>query len=122
MAASEGIELRRPFFSTEIIEFCLATPEWLRLAGDVDRRLHRIALAGLLPDEVLQRRTKADFMEMFLGQCGDLQAFFAEPQRALGDWVEPARLKAALARAAAGPSIELWMVWGLFGCAAVEDR
>ena len=61
MAASCCAELRRPFFSANIIQFSLSTPERWRLRGNIDKYLHRKAAAGLLPENVRRRQEKAEF-------------------------------------------------------------
>ena len=60
-AASYGLELRRPYCTTAMVQFSFAVPKRLLFAGGVNRHCHRQALAGLLPETVLQRESKAEF-------------------------------------------------------------
>ncbi|GAB4475532.1 MAG: asparagine synthase (glutamine-hydrolyzing) [Erythrobacter tepidarius] len=56
-----GIEPRHPMFSRQFIRFSLATPEHIRNRAGLTKVIHRIAMRGILPDMILDRRTKADF-------------------------------------------------------------
>jgi asparagine synthase (glutamine-hydrolysing) len=56
-----GIESRHPMFSRQFIAFSLATPEHIRRRAGVSKVIHRIALRGIVPDMILDRRTKAEF-------------------------------------------------------------
>lgn len=56
-----GVDILHPFYDRELVEFCLGVPpEHLRHKG-VNRHYARIALKGLVPDNVLGRRTKINF-------------------------------------------------------------
>ena len=59
--ASHGLELRRPLYTPAMVQFSFAVPKRLLFAGGVNRHCHRQALAGLLPETVLQRESKAEF-------------------------------------------------------------
>lgn len=59
--AKLGYEPRSPMLSRAFIEFSAATPEHIRLRGGETKFIHRRALAGILPIEVEERRTKAEF-------------------------------------------------------------
>ena len=68
LACSQGLELRYPFGNHKIIQLAFSTPERLRSRGRTLKRLHRGAMAGFLPEPVLRRPDKADFMVMFRRQ------------------------------------------------------
>lgn len=57
----QGLEPRSPMASRAIVEFAFATPQRLRVRGNLDKHVHREAMVGLLPDKVVRRRTKAHF-------------------------------------------------------------
>ena len=59
--ARSGLESRSPMLMRSFIEFSAATPERLRLRGGVTKMIHRKALAGILPDLILERQSKAEF-------------------------------------------------------------
>lgn len=61
LASLEGIELRAPLSSRRMVEFCFAVPHARRGWGDVNRSIHRSAIAGLVPVEIEKRTTKSVF-------------------------------------------------------------
>ena len=92
LACSQGLELRYPFFNHKIIQLAFSTPERLRSRGREVKRLHRRALAGFLPELVLRRADKADFMVMFRRQLDPLIDQIRSdilPRRL--DWIWPGR-------------------------------
>ena len=54
--------MRFPLLSQPLVEVCLRIPTWLWIAGGRNRAVARDAFVGQLPAQVLQRRTKGDFM------------------------------------------------------------
>ena len=59
-AARSSIEMRYPFLDCRVIEFCLAIPLERRLRDGWPRAILRHAMAGILPEEVRWRTTKAN--------------------------------------------------------------
>jgi asparagine synthase (glutamine-hydrolysing) len=118
LAASVGVELRAPLWSTALVQFAFSTPERLRLRGRTSKVLHRRAMAALLPACVLDRKTKADFMVTFRSHTNDLQrALSTDLLRGVEQWVRRDQLDATIARWG-DPSCDglpEWMVWSLFG-------
>lgn len=121
LAAWSGVELRRPYFSRELVEFAFSTPERMKLRGNVNKHLHRKAMDGLLPPPVLHRQDKADFMVAFRRHRADLEAAFAGTDREAEAWVSPGGMNAQLARFgdASADGAPEWKLWTLFGCAAL---
>lgn len=56
-----GLETREPMQTRQFIEFACTTPEWIRNQAGVTKVVHRKAMVGVLPDVILERRSKADF-------------------------------------------------------------
>ena len=122
--SSLQLELRRPFFNHAIIQFAFSTPERLRSRGYLTKWLHRQAMRGLLPDKVLGRTTKADFMVAFHRYLENLDhelAVEVVPRRA-------AWLKTGRAREIVGHYHEdsytgwaEWWLWSLIGCDALSN-
>lgn len=52
---------RQPFLSQPVVEVCLRIPSWLSVADGRDRSVARRAFADLLPNVVVNRRTKGNF-------------------------------------------------------------
>lgn len=122
MAAEARIELRRPYFKRTLVEFAFATPEWLRVRGRSDKRLHRVAMRGYLPERVRARETKAEFVITYLRHLPELDAEISAsiaPTRI--EWIRPdaiAALRDAIGDHSRRDSPE-WNLWTLFGCDAL---
>ena len=121
-SANLGLELRRPFWDTRVVQFSLNTPEQCRFLGGVNKLMHRKAMAGLLPDLVLQRETKGEFsitIHQHLPEMGEL-LLRKIPARRDG-WVEP-RWVGTLYQCYSEEKYSGWaeqMLWVLFGSDAI---
>lgn len=122
-ASRMGLELRQPFWSQAIVQTAFSTPEHLRLRTE-NKWLHRRALAGLLPEAVLRRSTKAEFSVAFARYWGDLPNFIdmhilAKRQ----DWIDATEfarhIESAFCRDREAWSVGI--VWTLFGLDAVAQ-
>jgi len=58
LRARYGVELRDPTADMRIVAFCLGIPEQQYFRGGRERQLVRRAMAGQLPERVLQRTTR----------------------------------------------------------------
>ncbi len=56
-----GFEVCHPFLDKDLIELCIATPPHLRYFDGKGRGQMRMAMADLLPHDVLERTTKVEF-------------------------------------------------------------
>ncbi len=56
-----GVESRHPMLSRAFIEFSLRTPTNIKRRGRVTKLVHRNAMAGILPEIILNRTSKANF-------------------------------------------------------------
>ena len=91
-AARAGIELRKPFWCAGMVQFAMATPARLRLSGSTNKRLHRLAMRGYLPETVLSRTTKADFTVVFRRQLASLrEELTTNIPRRRSNWVDAGR-------------------------------
>jgi len=119
LSASLGIELRNPFFDTALVQFAFSTPERLRSRGGIQKRLHRRAMAGGLPESVLNRHTKADFMATFRRSLLEMDAGLSRDLvRRRSGWVQPDRAL-ELATRYGDPGYTgwaEWWIWTLLGC------
>jgi asparagine synthase (glutamine-hydrolysing) len=64
MAAAHGMEAAFPFLDRDLIEFLMGVPGEVLARDGVPKALLREALAGLVPDSILSRRSKADFTQI----------------------------------------------------------
>ena len=121
-AAQVGVELRRPFWTTAMVQFAFSTPERVRLEGLTDRALHRRATSALLPRAVIERRQQADFMIAFRRHGEALrQMLFDGSLPDWQGWVIREMIEEKYAQF--GNKMHLgrpeWLLWSLFGCAAL---
>lgn len=121
--SSLQLELRRPFFNHAIIQFSFSTPERLRSRGRLTKWLHRQAMRGLLPDKVLDRTTKADFMVAFhryLENLGHELAVEVVPRRAA--WLKTGRAMEIVEHYhdVNYTGWAEWWLWSLIGCDALS--
>lgn len=58
---SMGAQARYPFWDRQVVEFCLGLPAREKLSRGWSRLVLRRAMAGVVPDSILQRRDKMDF-------------------------------------------------------------
>lgn len=122
MAASAGIELRRPFFDARLVQFSFSTSPRLRLRGHSDKYLHRKAMQHLLPDAVLARQQKAEFSITFRWHLAELKEMLDRDERERSDdWVDRDKATQLYHRAGTDPrsSVPEWLLWSLFGCKAL---
>ncbi len=122
MASGVGIELRRPFFCREMVQFTFSTPERWRRRGRINKYLHRMTLDGLLPEYVRQRRSKAEFSITYIWYLSQLQELFAN-LNGYNAWIDVdyfSRMVLPFTAETTGErAVSLEMMWRLFGCAAV---
>ncbi len=117
MCAAVNIEERNPMFTANFVQFALSTPDRMRRRGIENKYIHVKAMQGLLPQEVLSRRDKADFCVVTYDHVDQWLATFTEelPQRR-PDWVTPEGM--ALLRKVyetdPEPCPAAWFLWCLY--------
>lgn len=80
-----GIELMQPYYDRRLVEFVMAVPAYVLGGPDTDRRLHRVAMKGILPEEIRLRRNRTIFVPLVqrgLGEreWGKVQRLLTKPQ------------------------------------------
>jgi len=119
-AATFGLELRRPFYTSDMVQFSFMVPKRLLFAGGVNRFAHRQAMRGLLPRQILERQTKAEFSvtyHHYLSEMSDLLTGDIPARRAL--WIDQKQTGILYANYKEGNKHSGWsafMLWVLFGC------
>jgi asparagine synthase (glutamine-hydrolysing) len=123
LCAWAGLEIRRPFWDKRLVEFAFATPEGLRCSGSTSKALHRLATIPLLPESVLGRTSKADFMVTFQWSSAEIRDSIAGELVVLSDWVSPEGLLKVL-QDYENPLLRDWpdwQLWTLHGCQAMRE-
>jgi asparagine synthase (glutamine-hydrolysing) len=91
-----------PLLAQPILELCLRIPSWLWSAGGRDRSVARAAFRGLVPDAILDRRTKGTLESMFvkgyMAKRAELRDLLLSGRLVEEGIVDPASLKAYLDR------------------------
>ena len=98
MAAS--LELRAPFLDTHLVEYAARLPWQYKLSARKTKVILKHALRGVVPDEILRRRKKGFGIPVAAWIRGPLRPLFEEAlsETALGDFFDPAPVRAMLAR------------------------
>jgi asparagine synthase (glutamine-hydrolysing) len=126
IAARAGVEYRHPYLDRRLVEFGCRVPVWVHATSTANRCLQRGALRDTLPHDIVRRRSKASFSEVWLR---DLESHLPHrdwPRSALvtQGWIDAARADVALARTrrrVAGPNGAgpIFMLWGMVQIEAV---
>ena len=123
--ARVGLEWRQPFWDARIIQAAFSTPEHFRWRGQESKWLHRRALAGLLPEHVLRRMSKAEFSIAFSRYWNELiQELTGDVLHRRLDWIEPSDFTNLLGRVF-DPRFDQWcegIAWTLFGLDGVAGH
>ncbi len=107
ISASCNIQVRYPFYDKRVVEYCFAIPVDQKLTDGWTRFFYRNSLAGIVPEEIRWRYSKANFDPFFKG--GMLR--FARPLLEevisgkfvdLAPYLNPARLDALYRRYLSG--------------------
>jgi asparagine synthase (glutamine-hydrolysing) len=117
--AEVGLESRHPMLSRAFIEFSLQTPAYIKRDGALKKAVHRKAMKGILPLEILERRTKANFTNVKI----DMQ--FAHYVRQHGPELlsevcdlDGVRRLLEVDFSAPEGDFWAWEIWGLYATAA----
>lgn len=114
-----GLESRHPMLSRAFIEFSLATPGFIKRQGAVTKVVHRKAMADVLPREILDRKTKANFTNVKIdSQFADYVRTNADDR--LAGLCDRQGLEKILAIDFGAPEGDFWAweIWGLYASAA----
>lgn len=123
MAAMRGLELRLPFFNLHFVQFAFSSPDRIRVRGRTNKFVHRQAMTDLLPEAVLNRKTKADFSVVYRRYLKDMENHFCQviAHRRQG-WINAEKLAemyGATSQDVNFRGVSEWQLWGLFGCDAL---
>ena len=80
-AAQRGIELRHPFYDTQLLEYCISLPPDLKMRSGWTRYVLREAMRGVLPEKIRTRTGKAtlrpNFARNLTGDADSLDQLFS---------------------------------------------
>jgi asparagine synthase (glutamine-hydrolysing) len=117
LSARSGYEPRTPMYARAFIEFAFSVPERLRRHGNVRKHIHREAMAGLLPESVVGRTTKAEFSSTFYPPLAAMerQLLRSRSERAINS-VDSDGVRLLYSQCNGQPALANWQLWGIFGC------
>jgi asparagine synthase (glutamine-hydrolysing) len=116
-ASRFAIEPRHPFFDRRLVEFCLALPANQKFRSGWTKSILRRAMVEIIPDCVRWRADKPNinryFIPVLLASKQKLIAdIFSNQLQVIGDYVNPARLRARYDRyLRAGSLDDLYVAW-----------
>jgi len=96
LSAPFSIEKRHPFYDKRLIEFCFAIPTEMKFQSGWDRYILRVAMEGILPQEVQWRFLKQDYLpslqrNLFLYEKKILEET-VNNTKILGEYIDMGRL------------------------------
>lgn len=94
LARSKGVEIRHPLHDLRLTRYLMGVPGNLLFRGDTTKYLLRIAMQGILPEQVRTRTGKGDLSNPFMDA---LQEIFSEVQVkdlicVQAGWVKPEKI------------------------------
>lgn len=117
-AAHAGLEMRHPLGDARLVQLAFSTPERLRLRGDRSKYLHVQAMQGLMPQAILERRTKAEFSVVFRGHLDAMEHHLTDAlPRQRPDWLTQDGMPRLfdVYRENRQFGWPLWIFWGIYG-------
>ena len=128
LASRYSAELRHPFRDTRLMEFCLGLPSEQKLGEGWPRRVLRMAMEGILPEEVRWRPDKTNFSPSVTSWALSLERNVLE-KAILGnaeiaaDYIDFASLKALYGRFLLSPmNVHLTDIWSVASLGAWLSR
>jgi len=123
LSANSGVEMRHPFRSHKLIQYAFSVPERLRLRGDTGKYVHVQALRKLMPQVILERKSKAEFSSTFSQYLDQMEEFFIKelPNRRK-DWVTSDGMRQVFRATNNNQRAgwQYWVLWGIFGCDSIS--
>ncbi|MEL7444666.1 MAG: asparagine synthetase B [Pseudomonadota bacterium] len=114
-----GMEPRHPMLTRQFIEFSSQTPEHIKRRAGLTKYVHRHAMAGILPQTVLERRSKSDFPSSEIDR--EFAAYARDrAESVLGDLCDLKGLSRLISPefvAKEGDDWD-WEIWGVYAVAA----
>jgi asparagine synthase (glutamine-hydrolysing) len=115
MSMSASIESRVPFLDHHLVEFICALPVEFKLKGFVTKRILRLALADMIPQQILTRSKKGfptPTKEWFRGEFyGSMQRLLLSKDSLITEYLIPEQIRCILDRHRAGKANLQDQIW-----------
>jgi asparagine synthase (glutamine-hydrolysing) len=119
LGASFGIEMRYPLRDPRTVQFALSLPERLRLRGDRAKYIHVQALRDVMPEIVLDRKSKAEFSQVFRAHLDLMEGLLTETvSRERPVWLNREGMVRLFQTYRSNPQQGWphWTLWSIYGC------
>ncbi|MEH6587318.1 MAG: asparagine synthase-related protein [Halioglobus sp.] len=115
LAAEQGLEVRRPYWTPAMVQFSISAPKRLLYGANLDRPLHRRSLTEVLPPLVLEREGKAEFSCTYDEVVPELVSTLTDLlQRGELRGVQPKVVRRLLSVAEeSADAVDIWLLWAL---------
>jgi asparagine synthase (glutamine-hydrolysing) len=117
-----NMEIRHPFYDRKLIQHAFSTPERFRLRGDTNKYIHVQALKEFMPKRILERKSKAEFSNVFRRQLDQMKVTLTETLPSRRDsWVSPVGMDQLYRCYQKNPHLgwPVWTLWSVYGCDCV---
>jgi asparagine synthase (glutamine-hydrolysing) len=105
-------EYRYPYLDRDLVDFLLRVPREQLVQPGRRRAMMRRALAGIVPEEILERKRKGFIARQPLAVLQNsstaIRALFADPLVAANGWVDSKKLQRSVERITSGQETESW--------------
>jgi asparagine synthase (glutamine-hydrolysing) len=123
-AIRSGIELRFPFLSSDVIASVLSIPSRFWPPPWPGERLHRGILQDILPQAVIERRTKANFSSALAARVRRhlpaIRDIFAAPNLASDRFIDSLAARRVLTAFESAKTPSFWTTYAVWGIATLE--
>jgi asparagine synthase (glutamine-hydrolysing) len=105
-------EYRYPYLDRDLVDFLLRVPREQLVQPSRRRAMMRRALAGIVPEEILERKRKGFIarqpLAVLQNSAAAIRTLFANPLAAAKGWVDPKELQNCVERITSGRDAESW--------------
>lgn len=120
-----GLELRLPFYTKEMVQFFFSVPKRMLYSQGTNKFTHREAMRDLLPLQVLERHSKAEFSGTYRVYLSNMEELLTrEIANRRRKWVDPEVVRLLYANYGCGKFAGQgeFMLWVLLGCDMLVKR
>ena len=124
-AARFGLELRLPFYTREMVQFFFSVPKRMLYSHGINKFTHRQAMRDLLPTQVLERQSKAEFSGTYRVYLSNIEKLLtSEIANRRHNWVDPEVVRLLYDNYGCGKFAGQgeFMLWVLLGCDMLMPR
>jgi asparagine synthase (glutamine-hydrolysing) len=125
MSMSTALEVRVPFLDHEFVEFTAALPGWFKLKGFNTKHILRLAIKGLVPDQVVNRGKQGYSLpvkNLLRDQLRPLMEELLRESPLVRQYLQPAYVERLMSEHLAGTHNHNHVLWALLNAALWHRR